>query len=58
MNSDRDVSVYVRKGVSDLPDSVTFDALIKDDTQINIQSTMLGSATSEQGAIFAIHCVG
>jgi len=38
LTSDRDVSVYIRKGTADLPDTVTFDAVIKDDTEIGFNS--------------------
>ena len=58
VSSDRDVSLYVRKGDTDLPDTVTFDAVVKDDTSITLNSALLGSSAGQNGAILAIHCVG
>ena len=55
IDSDREVSVYIRKGSLDLPDTVTFDSLVKDETQISISSQMMNF---EKGGIFAVHCVG
>ena len=55
IDSDREVSVYIRKGSNDLPDTVTFDSLVKDETQISISSQMMNFA---KGGIFAVHCVG
>ena len=57
LTSDRNVSVYIRKGTLDLPDPVNFDAVIKDDTEISFNSQMLKSL-ADQGAIFAVHCEG
>lgn len=53
--SDRPVSVYVRKGTTDLPDPVTFDALVKDETQITFTSQVMNFA---EGVIIAVHCEG
>lgn len=53
--SDRDVSVYIRKGSTELPDTVTFDALIKDETQITVSSKAMNFT---EGVILAVHCVG
>ena len=55
LNSDRAVSVYIRKGVTDLPDTVTFDALVKDEMEIGLSSQMVNFS---KGAIVAVHCVG
>ena len=55
LDSDREVSVYIRKGSNALPDTVTFDSLVKDETQISISSKMMNF---EKGGIFAVHCVG
>lgn len=55
MTSDRPVSVYVRKGTSSLPDPVTFDSLIKNESQIVVASN---SMTFTEGVIIAVHCEG
>ena len=57
LTSDRDVSVYIRRGTTDVPDTVNFDAVIKDDTEISFNSQMFKNLAS-QGVIFAVHCVG
>ena len=57
VTSDRDVSVYIRKGTNDLPDTVTFDTVIKDDTDISFSSQMMTDLT-KNGAIIAVHCQG
>lgn len=57
LTSDRDVSVYIRKGDTELPDTVTFDAVIKDDKEISFNSQMFKNLAS-QGAMIAVHCVG
>ena len=57
VTSDRDVSVYIRKGAIDLPDTVNFDAVVKDDTEINFNSQIFKNLDT-QGLIFAVHCVG
>lgn len=57
VTSDRDVSVYIRKGEVDLPDTVNFDGVIKDDTEISFNSQMF-KKQAEKGVIFAIHCTG
>jgi len=55
VTSDRAVSVYIRKGTESLPDTVNFDSLVKDDTQIGVSSQMFNF---KSGAIFAVHCAG
>lgn len=55
ISSDRELSVYIRKGESDLPDAVSFDSLVRDDTQINVTSQLMNLS---KGAIVAVHCVG
>ena len=55
LNSDREVSVYIRKGVTDLPDTVTFDALVKNEMSIGLSSQMVNFS---KGAIVAVHCIG
>ena len=53
VSSDLDVSVYIRKGATDLPDTVNFDAVIKNSNQITMPSSLLAS---EDGWMVAIHC--
>lgn len=55
VNADRPVSVYVRKGTSELPDAVNFDALIKKEKQVLVSSQGL---TFTDGVIIAVHCEG
>ena len=53
--SDRNVSVYVRKGSVELPDTINYDSFIKDDTTITLYSQMMNLS---QGAMIAVHCIG
>lgn len=53
--SDRALSVYVRKGSVDLPDTVTYDSYIKDDTSITFSSQMMNLSS---GAMIAVHIHG
>ena len=52
VTSDKAVSVYVRKGLTDVPDTVTFDILDQETT--NSRLIIDGS----DGAYIAIHCTG
>ena len=49
------MSVYLRKGLTDLPDTVNFDAYVKDDTKVTLSSNTMSLS---EGATIAIHCVG
>jgi len=57
LTSDRNVSVYIRKGMVDLPDTVTFDAVIKDDTEISFIPYLMKNL-AEKGVVLAVHCEG
>ena len=53
VSSDLDVSVYVRKGATDLPDTVTFDAVVLNSNQTTLPSSLL---SSDDGWMVAVHC--
>ena len=55
ITSEPAVSVYIRKGEIELPDSVNFDFQIKSETQITITSKLMNFAAS---GIVAVHCKG
>jgi hypothetical protein len=55
-SSDKAVELYLRKGISqDLPDGVTYDMRITNETRATIASNLMNF---EQGAILAVHCMG
>ena len=55
VSSDRPISIYIRKGEIELPDSVNFDLLIKSETKIILTSKLMNFAA---GGIVAVHCKG
>lgn len=55
VSSDLGLSVYVRKGNTELPDPVNFDAVVKNQTSITVPSSML---PSEVGWMLAVHVQG
>ena len=51
----KEVSVYLRKGLSNLPDKINFDTVLKNEIKINLNSETVDMS---QGAIFAVYCTG
>lgn len=55
VTSDRPVSVYIRKSMGLLPDSVNFDSLVKKESRIEISTSLM---TFTEGVMIAVHCEG
>ena len=55
IEASRQVSVYLRKGLTNLPDKINFDTVIKFERKVNLNSETVDMS---QGAIFAVYCTG
>ena len=51
----RNVSVYVRKGLTDIPDSVNFDSVIKKEKSIEVTQKTLDLTAGAIMAIYTMH---